>query len=337
MSDTTSATSEKQINPLLDFSDLPRFGEIKPEHVTPALDELLAAAKAAVDHASAPDTPATWKDIVESVESASERLSRAWGVAGHLNAVADTPELRTAYGENLPRVTEFWASVGQNLALYEKYKAIAAGDEFAGLSVERKKILENSLRDFRLSGAELPEDRKPRFAQLQEEQAALSKAFSDHVLDATNAFAYIVTNESELAGLPEDVIQAAREAAQKDGRDGWKFTLHFPSYFPVMQYAEHRAAARSDVSRVCDARVRTRRDVRQRQVRVGQHRERRRKPEAARRRGAHARLPELRGSVAGAEDGGIARAGDRVPRRSRETRASARRKRLDGVARVRRH
>ena len=240
MSDTTSATSEKQINPLLDFSDLPRFGEIKPEHVTPALDELLATAKAAVDHASAPDTPATWKDIVESVESASERLSRAWGVAGHLNAVADTPELRTAYGENLPRVTEFWASVGQNLALYEKYKAIAAGDEFAGLSVERKKILENSLRDFRLSGAELPEDRKPRFAQLQEEQAALSKAFSDHVLDATNAFAYIVTNESELAGLPEDVIQAAREAAQKDGRDGWKFTLHFPSYFPVMQYAEHR-------------------------------------------------------------------------------------------------
>ena len=127
MSDTTSATSEKQINPLLDFSDLPRFGEIKPEHVTPALDELLAAAKAAVDHASAPDTPATWKDIVESVESASERLSRAWSIAGHLNAVADTPELRAVYGENLPRVTEFWASVGQNLALVREVQGHCRG------------------------------------------------------------------------------------------------------------------------------------------------------------------------------------------------------------------
>jgi len=227
-------------NPLLDFSDLPRFNDIKPEHVTPALDVLLADAKAAVDHASAPETPATWQDIVESVERASERLSRAWGVIGHLNAVADTPELRAAHAENLPRVTEFSASVGQNLALYEKYKAIAASEEHASLSVEQKKMLSNELRGFRLSGAELPEDKKPRFARVQEEQAALSKAFSDHVLDATNAFSYVVTNESELAGLPEDVIEAAREAAQKESREGWKFTLHFPSYFPVMQYAEHR-------------------------------------------------------------------------------------------------
>jgi oligopeptidase A len=236
----SSNTLTPQTNPLLDFSDLPRFGEIRPEHVTPALDVLLADANAAVERASAPDTPATWADIVAPVESATEPLSRAWGVVGHLNAVADTPELRAAYGENLPRVTEFWSSVGQNLALYEKYKAIAASTEFATLSAERKKILDNALRDFRLSGAELPEDQKPRFAQLQEKQAALSKAFSDHVLDATNAYAYIVTSEAELAGLPEDVVEAAREAAQRDSKDGWKFTLHFPSYFPVMQYAEHR-------------------------------------------------------------------------------------------------
>jgi oligopeptidase A len=236
----SSNTLTPQTNPLLDFSDLPRFGEIRPEHVTPALDVLLADANAAVERASAPDTPATWADIVAPVESATEPLSRAWGVVGHLNAVADTPELRAAYGENLPRVTEFWSSVGQNLALYEKYKAIAASTEFATLSAERNKILDNALRDFRLSGAELPEDQKPRFAQLQEKQAALSKAFSDHVLDATNAYAYIVTSEAELAGLPEDVVEAAREAAQRDSKDGWKFTLHFPSYFPVMQYAEHR-------------------------------------------------------------------------------------------------
>ncbi|MFM0134459.1 M3 family metallopeptidase [Caballeronia grimmiae] len=240
MSDITAVTPTAAANPLLDFSDLPRFGDIRPEHVTPALDVLLATAKDAVDRASAPETPATWTDVVEAVERESEKLSRAWGIVGHLNAVADTPELRAAHAENLPRVTEFSASVGQNLALYEKYKAIAASDAFAGLSPERKKILENSLRDFRLSGAELPEDRKPRFAQLQEEQAALSKAFSDHVLDSTNAYAYIVTQQSDLAGLPGDVIEAAREAAQKEGKDGWKFTLHFPSYFPVLQYAEHR-------------------------------------------------------------------------------------------------
>ncbi|KVT66005.1 oligopeptidase A [Burkholderia ubonensis] len=228
-------------NPLLDFSGLPRFGEIRPEHVTPALDTLLADANRAVDAASASATPATWADVVEAVERATEPLGRAWGVVGHLNAVADTPELRAAYGENLPRVTEFWSSVGQNLALYEKYKAIAASAEYATLSVERKKILDNALRDFRLSGAELPEDQKPRFAELQEQQAALSKAFSDHVLDATNAYAYVAQDEAELAGLPGDAVEAAREAAQRDGKDGWKFTLHFPSYFPVLQYADNRA------------------------------------------------------------------------------------------------
>jgi oligopeptidase A len=227
-------------NPLLDFSDLPRFAAIRPEHVTPALDTLLAAATAAVEQASAPNTPARWETVIDPVEAATEPLSRAWGVIGHLTAVADTPALRTAHAENLARVTEFWSSVGQNLALYEKYKAIAASDVYATLSVARKKILDNALRDFRLSGAELPEDRKPRFAQLQEQQATLSKAFSDHVLDATNAYAYFVTDPAQLAGLPEDAIEAAHHAAAKDGKPGWKFTLHFPSYFPVMQYADHR-------------------------------------------------------------------------------------------------
>ncbi|HLX01803.1 MAG TPA: oligopeptidase A, partial [Trinickia sp.] len=137
----SSNTLPKKDNPLLDFSDLPRFGEIQPAHVTPALDVLLAAANTAVDRASAPETPATWTDIVEPVEHATEPLSRAWGVIGHLNAVADTPELRAAYGENLSRVTEFWSSVGQNLALYEKYKAIAASTQFDTLTAERKKIL----------------------------------------------------------------------------------------------------------------------------------------------------------------------------------------------------
>jgi oligopeptidase A len=237
-----STTASNHDNPLLDFSDLPRFGEIRPEHVTPALDVLLADAAAAVERAAQPITPASWADVVEPVERATEPLSRAWSVVGHLNAVADTPELRAVYGENLPRVTEFWSSVGQNLALYEKYKALNASVDFESLTGERKKILSNALRDFRLSGAELPEDQKPHFAELQERQAALSKAFSDHVLDATNAYAYVVEagGEAQLAGLPEDVIEAAKEAAERDDKTGYKFTLHFPSYFPVMQYAENR-------------------------------------------------------------------------------------------------
>ncbi|KAA1016027.1 M3 family metallopeptidase [Paraburkholderia panacisoli] len=237
-----STTASNHDNPLLDFSDLPRFGEIRPEHVTPALDVLLADAAAAVERAALPITPASWADVVEPVERATEPLSRAWSVVGHLNAVADTPELRAAYGENLPRVTEFWSSVGQNLALYEKYKALNASSDFASLTGERKKILGNALRDFRLSGAELPEDQKPHFAELQERQAALSKAFSDHVLDSTNAYAYVVEagGEAQLAGLPEDVIEAAKEAAEREGKTGYKFTLHFPSYFPVMQYSENR-------------------------------------------------------------------------------------------------
>ncbi|APR94450.1 oligopeptidase A [Pandoraea thiooxydans] len=228
-------------NPLLDFSDLPRFGSIRPEHITPAIDTLLAKARTAVERAADPATPGTWRDVVEALEDGTEGLGRAWGVINHLTAVADTPALRTAHGENLPRVTEFWSSLGQNLALYDKYKSIANGAEYAGLSAARKKILENELRGFRLGGAELPESEKPRFAAIQERQAALGKAFSDHVLDATNAFARYVENETELAGLPDDVKDAAREAASKDGKSGWKFTLHFPSYFPVLQYADNRA------------------------------------------------------------------------------------------------
>ncbi|WP_322107051.1 M3 family metallopeptidase [Paraburkholderia sp. J41] len=234
------ATSNSD-NPLLDFSGLPRFGEIRPEHVTPALDVLLANARAAVERAAAPITPAQWDDVVEPVERVTEPLSRAWGVVGHLNAVADTPELRAVHGENLPRVTEFWSSVGQNLELFKKYKAITNHSSFELLSTERKKILDNAVRDFRLSGAELPEDQKPRFAELQERQAALSKAFSDHVLDATNGYAFYAASETELAGLPEDVIAGAREAAERENKEGWKFTLHFPSYFPVLQYSENRA------------------------------------------------------------------------------------------------
>ncbi|WP_225721642.1 M3 family metallopeptidase [Candidatus Vallotiella sp. (ex Adelges kitamiensis)] len=227
-------------NPFLDLEELPRFTSIQAKHVTTALDVLLESANDAVLHASLPQTPNTWEAVFKSVEAATEPLSRVWGLICHLNSVADTPALRAAHAKNLPRVTEFWANLGQNIVLYEKYKAIVDGSEYAQLSNIRKRILENVLRTFRLSGVELLEHRKSRFIELRKQQAELSKAFSDHVLDATNAYAYFVTDNSQLSGLPEDVIVAAKQAAQKDGKPGWKFTLHFPSYFPVLQYAEYR-------------------------------------------------------------------------------------------------
>jgi len=232
-------------NPLLDFSDLPRFADIRPEHISPALDTLLANAQAAVARAEDPATPASWAEAVEALEVATEPLGRAWGVVGHLSAVADTPELRKAHAENLPRMTEFWSSLGQSLALYEKYKALAASPEFAAMSAARRQLMENELRGFRLGGAELQEDQKPRFAEIQEQQAQLSKAFSDHVLDATNAYALFIEDEARLSGLPDDMKEAAHLAAEKDGKPGWKFTLHFPSYFPVLQYADDRALRRT--------------------------------------------------------------------------------------------
>jgi oligopeptidase A len=228
------------MNPLLDFSDLPRFDAVKPEHVSPAIATLLDENRAIVANLEVPMPQVAWDNFVAPLENATEKLGRAWGIVGHLNSVADTPELRAAYNENLPKVTEYWTSLGQNLALYEKYKALRAGKEYETLSPERKKIIENALRDFRLGGAELPEDKKPRYAELQEKLAALSTKFSENVLDATNDYALYIENESELAGLPEDAKQAARSAAEKDGKPGYKFTLHFPSYFPVLQYADNR-------------------------------------------------------------------------------------------------
>ena len=227
-------------NPLLDFSGLPRFDAIRPEHITPALDRLLADAQAAVQAIENDTAPATWDTVLTRLEIATEPLGRAWGIVSHLSAVVDTPALRQAHAENLPRVTEFSASLGQNLVLYRKYKSIEEGAEFASLSPARKTLLEHELRGFRLGGAELPDDQKARFAEIQEAQANLSKAFSDHVLDATNAYALFIEDEARLAGVPEDALEAARAAAEKDGKAGWKFTLHFPSYFPVLQYADDR-------------------------------------------------------------------------------------------------
>ena len=228
-------------NPLLDFSGLPRFDTIQPDHVQPAVSQLLTEARALVERLTADATPATWADFAGPLSDGMEGLSRAWGVVGHLHSVNDIPAWRDAYNGMLPEVSRFYAELGQNLKLFEKYKALRNSPEYASLPPARQKIVDNEVRDFKLSGADLADDQKPRFQAIQEEMAALAAKFSENLLDATNAFAETITDEADLAGLPDDVRAAAKSAAEKAGVAGWRFSLHAPSYGPVMQYADNRA------------------------------------------------------------------------------------------------
>lgn len=228
-------------NPLLDFSGLPRYDAITPGHVSPAIEALLTDCRDIVQRLEAPMQDVNWETFVIPLEDCTERLGRAWGAVSHLNAVVDTPELRAAYNESQPKVTEFWTALGQNLALFDKYKALRASPEYDRLSPARKKIVENALRDFRLGGAELPEAPKRRFAEIQEEQAAISTRFSENVLDTINDYALFVEAEETLSGLPDDNKRAARAAAESNGKAGYKFTLHYPSFYPVLQFADDRA------------------------------------------------------------------------------------------------
>ena len=227
---------ETMTNPLLDLTDLPLFDQIKPEHVAPAVDTLLADAETALQRVTAPDFPADWLAISKVLDVSSERFSRAWGAVGHLNAVADTPALRAAYNDAMPRVTAFWTRLGSDERLYAKYKAI----DPATLNAEQKQAHRNAIRNFVLGGAELQGAAKARFAAIQERQAELSQKFSENALDATDAFAYYA-EATELEGLPEDVIGAARAGAEADGKPGYKLTLKMPCYLPAMQFAKNSA------------------------------------------------------------------------------------------------
>ena len=228
------------MNPLLDFSALPRFSAITPAHVKPAVEQLINEARETVETIATSAAVPTWANFVTPLDDVTERLSRAWGVVGHLNAVVNSPELRDAYNGMLPTVTEFWAGLSQDERLFAKYKQIRASSAILALNTAQNKALDNELRDFLLGGAELAPEKKARFKAVQEELSTLMSTFNDNVLDATNAFVHIVENEAELIGLPEDVKTVAREAAVKDGKPGWKMTLHQPCYGPVMQYADFR-------------------------------------------------------------------------------------------------
>ena len=230
-------------NPLLAFTDLPAFDRITPADVAPAMDVLLERASAALETVTASDFPARWDAMAQVLDVATEALGRAWGAVSHLNSVADTPELRAAYNEALPRVTEFWTRLGADERLYAKYKAM----DPTLLNSEQRQAHKNAVRNFVLSGAELTGAQKERFAQIQERMAELQQKFSENALDATDAYTYYASAE-EVDGLPADVQRTARAAAQALGKDGYQLTLKMPCYLPVMQFA-HSSALRATLYR----------------------------------------------------------------------------------------
>jgi len=224
------------MNPLLRFDALPLFDQIHPEHVPEAIDALLEQAEKALETVTAVSFAAEWTAVARLLDVATEKLGMAWGAVNHLNSVADSPELRSAYNAALPRVTEFWTRLGADERLYAKYKAM----DVAALNPEQRQAHKNAMRNFVLGGADLTGEARKRFAEIQERLAALSQKFSENTLDATDAFAYYAT-EAEVEGVPEDVKHTALMAAQADGKSGFKLSLKMPCYLPVMQFANSSA------------------------------------------------------------------------------------------------
>ena len=242
------------MNPLLDFTSLPRFADILPEHVNPAIEQLIEEARSATTDATKAES-VSWATVVEPLQDATERLGRAWGAVAHLNAVISSPALRDAHNAALPKVTQFYTEVGLNRGLFERYKILAENP--VSLTDEQRALINHEVRDFRLSGVELEGAARERYAAIQESLAETQSKFEDNVLDATNAF-FLDVSESELKGVPADVITTARaKAVEAKLADGLcRLTLQAPCFLPVMQYAESAALRaqmyRANVTRASD-------------------------------------------------------------------------------------
>lgn len=227
------------MNPLLSINDLIDFPSIKPEHVVPGMKALIAEAQRVLDNVTKESTPATWEDVITPLEKKTLALSRAWGAVSHLMSVCDEPELRKAYNEALPIVTQFWIGLSQS-NLSQKYKAIKESEEFKNLSAVRQRIVNEELIDFKLAGAFLPKDKKAELKTVKESLAQESQKFSENLLDATNAYGLLVEDEKELAGIPTDDIASFKETAEAADQKGYRITLQIPHYLAVLQYADNR-------------------------------------------------------------------------------------------------
>jgi len=228
-------------NPLLELRGLPPFSEIRPEHVEPAIDTLLKQSRTRVRELLDENSVYNWDNLVDPLEAMDDRISRAWSPVSHMNSVVNTEELRAAYTACLPKLSEYSTEMGQHEGLYRAFRQIADGPDYQDFDTAQKKIIDNALRDFRLSGIELDQAARDRYKAIMQELSQLTSKFSDNVLDATNAWHRQISDESELGGLPESAVSLARQTAEQRGLDGFVLTLEFPSYYPVMTYADNRA------------------------------------------------------------------------------------------------
>ena len=227
-------------NPVLNRKGLPLFDQIKPDHISPAIESILKEANTLIDSLKGMSVTPSWINFVEPIEIISEKISRAWGQIEHLNAVVNSENLRKSYNDNLIKLTKFYTNLSQDESLYKKYQSLKNSEVFNSLTPSQKRIIENVLREFKLGGAELNEKDKKKFKVIQEKLAKLSTQFEENILDATNEFSIFVDHLDELRGIPEENIKKALAEAKEDKKEGYKFTLHFPSYLPVMQYADNR-------------------------------------------------------------------------------------------------
>ena len=235
----TTAPQEAD-NPLLNITDLIDYAAVRPEHVMPAVKKLAGDLEKALARATAPETPATWDAVVAPLEEASLAFSRSWGAIGHLQSVVDTPALRDAFNEALPLATDLYLRISQDEALYKKYLEIERSCAFEALSPVRQRIIRREIRDFELSGAALPKEKRERVKAIGQELSQLSQKFSENLLDATNAFELLLPDESRLAGVPAETIALYRASAKAAGKSGLRLTLQFPSYLPAMKYCADR-------------------------------------------------------------------------------------------------
>jgi oligopeptidase A len=225
-------------NPLLEMSGLPPFSQILPEHVEPAVDAALAECRARIAALTSGDTLPTWEGFIEPLEEQDDRLNRVWSPVGHLNGVLNSDALRAAYNACLPKLSAYGTEVGQNADLFRGYQAVAAQEH---LDTTQRKLLSNALRDFHLSGIDLPPDRQARYKDISQTLSELTSKYAENLLDATNAWGKRIDDEASLAGMPDSAKALARQTATERGEPGWLLTLDFPSYMPVMTYADDRA------------------------------------------------------------------------------------------------
>jgi oligopeptidase A len=231
-------------NPLLAGATLPMFSQIKPEHIVPAIDQLLAEARSSVEQHLQATQHYTWENLVEPLENVDDRLNKAWSPVSHMNSVVNSDELRDAYNACLPKLSAYSTEMGQNEALFKAYRFIAESDEFATLDIAQQKIIRNALRDFKLSGIDLDNEKKQRYKEISQELSALASNYEENVLDSTNAWSKLIRDEQDLAGLPESALAQAKQTAESHNEDGWMITLQFPSYISVMTYADNRELRR---------------------------------------------------------------------------------------------